>query len=270
MPDEPQHEIRWIDSHAHLTMFEPDEVPDVLERACAAGVYGVLVPATGPADLELTLGLAERHPTRIVAALGLHPHEASALDGEMKRSIQRELDRDGVVAIGEIGLDYHYMSSPREDQLAAFEWQLDLAMEVDLPVVIHNRESWSDLEALLAPRGGSLRGVCHSFTGGPDEAHRAIELGLMVGISGMVTFKAADNIRTMVTAVGLESLLVETDSPYLAPVPHRGRRNEPGYVVETGRRLAQELGEDATVVAAATSVNFRRLFAVTPDWGGGG
>jgi TatD DNase family protein len=270
MPDDNHHKIRWIDSHAHLTMFEPDEVPEVLERARAVGVVGVLVPATGPEDLDLALELAVNHPTQIAVAVGVHPHEASALGDETKRSIQRALERDGVVAIGEIGLDYHYMNAPREDQLAACEWQLDLAMELDLPVVIHNRESWSDLEALLAPRGGRLRGVCHSFTEGPGEARRVIELGLMVGISGMVTFKAADDIRSMITAVDPDHLLVETDSPYLAPVPHRGRRNEPGFVVETGRRLAQELGEDATVVAAATSVNFRRLFAVTPDWGGGG
>jgi TatD DNase family protein len=268
MPDDNHREVRWIDSHAHLTMFEPDEVPEVLERAYRAGVYGVLVPATGPDDLERVLELAVRYRTRIVAAVGVHPHEASALGGEMKRSIRRALAREEVVAIGEIGLDYHYMSSPREDQLAACEWQLDLAVEADLPVVIHNRESWRDLEALLAPRGGFLRGVCHSFTEGADEARRVIDLGLMVGISGMVTFKAADNIRSMVAAVDLDHLLVETDSPYLAPVPHRGRRNEPGYVVETGRRVAQELGEDATVVAAASTENFRRIFGVTSDWAG--
>jgi TatD DNase family protein len=142
-------------------------------------------------------------------------------------------------------------------------------MELDLPVVIHNRESWTDLEALLAPRAGRLRGVCHSFTEGPGEARRVIELGLMVGISGMVTFKAADNIRSMVVAVDLDQLLVETDSPYLAPVPHRGRRNEPQYVVDTAHRVAQELGQDVATVAAATSDNFRRLFAVTPGWGDG-
>jgi TatD DNase family protein len=269
MPDNNHHDVRWIDSHAHLTMFEPDEVPEVLERARAAGVRGVLVPATGRDDLDLTLELAVRHPTRIAAAVGVHPHEASALDGEMKRSIRCALAQEGVVAVGEIGLDYHYMSSPKEDQLAACEWQLDLAVEADLPVVIHNRESWNDLEALLAPRGGSLRGVCHSFTEGADEARRVIDLGLMVGISGMVTFKAADNIRSMVVAVDLDHLLVETDSPYLAPVPHRGRRNEPQYVVDTGNRVAQELGESVATVAAATSNNFRHLFAVTPDWGEG-
>ena len=187
----------------------------------------------------------------------------------MKRSIQEALERDGVVAVGEIGLDYHYLRSPREDQLAAFEWQLDMAVEAGMPVVIHNRDSWRDLEALLTARGGRLRGVCHSFTEGPDEARRVIELGLMVGISGMVTFKAADNIRSMVVAVDPDHLLVETDSPYLAPVPHRGRRNEPGYVVETGRRVAQELRQSVAAVAEATSENFRRLFGVVSDWGAG-
>jgi len=267
MQNDGREEVRWIDSHAHLTMFELDEVHQVLERARRAGVHGVLVPATGPGDLDLTLELAARHPTRIVAAVGVHPHEATALDDEMKRSIRGALEREGVVAIGEIGLDYHYMSSPKEDQLAACEWQLDLAIEADVPVVIHNRESWHDLEALLAPRGGRLRGVCHSFAEGADEARRVIDLDLMVGISGMVTFKAADNIRSMLAAVDLGHLLVETDSPYLAPVPYRGRRNEPRYVVETGRRVAQELGKDVATVAAAASENFRRTFAVTSAWG---
>jgi TatD DNase family protein len=174
-----------------------------------------------------------------------------------------------VVAVGEIGLDYHYMNSPREAQLAALRWQLDLALAASKPVVIHNRESWSDLESELARHTGELRGVCHSFTEGPDEARRVVDIGLLVGISGMVTFKAADNIRHMVAALTADETLVETDSPYLAPMPHRGRRNEPEFVVHTGERLASELAIDARALARTTTLNFRRLFCRADDWATG-
>lgn len=259
----------WIDSHAHLTMFEHEEVDAVLARAEKRGVRGVLVPATGAGDLAAALALARERPDSVVAAAGIHPHEASSLGDEAKRELRRALGERGVVAVGEIGLDYHYMSSPREDQLRALEWQLDLAVESGLPVVIHNRESWQDLEPLLAQRSGRLRGVCHSFTEGPGEARRVVELGLRVGISGMVTFKAADNIRAMASALEPGQFLVETDSPYLAPVPHRGRRNEPAYVVEVGRRLAELWRIPAEHVAEASTSCFRELFGVPDAWPGG-
>jgi TatD DNase family protein len=256
----------WIDSHAHLTMFEPAEIGAVLERALERGVGGVLVPATNGEDLDLAIELARREEGRIVAAAGVHPHDASSLDAEMKRRVKAAIREPGVVAVGEIGLDYHYMNSPREDQLRALDWQLDLAVESGVPVVLHNRDSWSDLEARLARREGALVGVCHSFTEGPEEARRVQELGLMVGVSGMVTFKQAHNIRTMVAAVSPSEAMVETDSPFLAPVPHRGTRNEPGYVALVGRRLADEWSLAADEVARRTTSNFRRLFGVGESW----
>jgi TatD DNase family protein len=257
---------KWIDSHAHLTMFEMDDVAEVLERAAAGGVHGVLVPATCRDDLESTIRLVEDYPERLVAAVGVHPHEASTLDAVLKREIEATLRRPGVVAIGEIGLDYHYMNSPLEDQLAAFEWQLDLAIETGLPVVLHNRESWPDLESRLSARAGRLRGVCHSFTEGPSEALRVVEMGLIVGISGMVTFKAADNIRETAAALGPEVVMVETDSPFLAPVPHRGGRNEPSFVPLVGQKLAEVWGRPAALVAAASTAAFRALFGVGSSW----
>jgi TatD DNase family protein len=256
----------WIDSHAHLTMFERGEIPGVIERAVAAGVAGVLVPATGPDDLDAAIALAEQYSDRLVAAVGVHPHAASALDDRVKKKIEGELGQEEVVAVGEIGLDYHYMNSPREDQLAACAWQLDLALEVDLPVVLHNRESWADLERLLAERRGRLRGVCHSFAEGPVEAQRVVELGLVVGISGIVTFKAGHNIREMVAALSRDDVMVETDSPYLAPVPHRGRRNEPGFVVHTGARIAEVWRVGTPNVADATTANFHQLFGFKTGW----
>ena len=141
-------DLIWIDSHAHLTMFSSDELPDVLGRAADQGVEGVLVPATSADDLAMTLEIAERYQA-VVAAAGIHPHDASTLDDGLKRRVEQAIANPNVVAVGEIGLDYHYMNSPREDQIAALEWQLDLALEADLPVVLHNRESWEDLESAL-------------------------------------------------------------------------------------------------------------------------
>jgi len=261
-------DIVWIDSHAHLTMFGRDEVSEILERAANQGVAGILVPATGGDDLGDAVGLSEDHPLQVVAAAGVHPHEAASLDAGLKRSIERALGREGVVAVGEIGLDYHYMNSPREDQLTALAWQLDLALETAYPVILHNRESWDDLEGLLADRQGSLRGVCHSFSEGPEEARRVVELGLLVGISGMVTFKAAHNIREMVAALEPGQVLVETDSPFLAPTPHRGKRNEPSYVPLVGRRLAEEWEQSVREISSLSTAGFRTLFAVGDGWPG--
>jgi len=258
----------WIDSHAHLTMFDRGEVAEVLERAAGGGVGGVLVPATGPGDLEAVLELAGAFPSRVVAAVGVHPHEAAALDGALRRRLEGLVGRPGVVAVGEIGLDYHYLNSPREDQLEALAWQLDLARETSLPVVLHNRDSWPDLEAALAARAGSVRGVCHSFCEGPGEAARVVELGLLLGISGMVTFGWADRVREAVRRVGADNLLVETDSPYLAPVPHRGRRNEPAHVARVGERVAAELDCDPTWLGEVTGSRFRGLFGPPAGWPG--
>jgi TatD DNase family protein len=256
----------WIDSHAHLTMFQPEEILEVLERAEDRGVGGVLTPATGRDDLDASIALAEEWPGRVLAAVGVHPHEADSLGDSLKRKIEQGCSKPGVVAVGEIGLDYHYMNSPLEDQLAAFVWQLDLAIERDMPVVVHNRESWADLETVLGERAGRVRGVCHSFAEGPDEARRVMAMGLYVGISGMVTFKAADNIRKMVAVLEPNRVLVETDSPFLAPVPHRGQRNEPSFVPLVGESLAREWKKPAQEIASYSSAGFRDLFGIADDW----
>jgi TatD DNase family protein len=247
-------------------MFSEAEADQALRRAAERGVHGVLVPATGPEDLDDAVRFAANYPQSVVAAAGVHPHDASALDAGVKRRIERSIHRDEVVAIGEIGLDFHYMNSPKEDQLAALNWQLDLALEAELPVVLHNRESWCELEAALERCSPHIRGVTHSFAEGPDQARRVVELGLVVGISGMVTFKTAKNIREMAGALLPEQVMVETDSPFLAPVPHRGQRNEPAFVVEVGRRLAQEWSLTSEDVASASTAVFRDLFGLGLDW----
>ncbi len=250
----------WVDSHAHLTMFEPSELADVLLRAQKNGVQRVLVPATNPRDLPRVREIVDEHPRTVIGAAGIHPHDAKYLDDGAKRLIEAALGDPGIVAVGEIGLDYYYDSSPREDQLKALKWQLDLARSAGLPVVLHNRDSWSDLNAALADQGERLKGVCHSFAEGAEEARAAIGLGLCVGFSGMLTFKWAERIREAARIVPFDRMLVETDSPFLAPVPYRGRRNEPAYVAATGQFLAELRQVDASSVASATTEVFDRLF----------
>jgi TatD DNase family protein len=255
-----------IDSHAHLTMFEPDEVPAVLHRAADFGVAGILVPATNRSDLERTIALAMEHPQHVVAAAGLHPHDASSLDDGLKRELEQAINHEQVVAVGEIGLDYHYMSSPREDQLRALRWQLELAIAHELPVVLHNRSSWQDLESVLCEHGGRLRGVCHSFAEAAEQAQIVLQQGLLVGISGMITFKQGGNIREMAASLSLGNVLVETDSPFLAPTPHRGKTNEPAYVVYVAERLASVLEVSPTDLMIETTASFRKLFNPPSYW----
>lgn len=248
-----------IDSHAHLTMFDEGELDAVVGRAREAGVTRTLVPATGAADLDRTAALVERLDGFALAALGFHPHEASALDAGWKRRLEQALDSPGVVAVGEIGLDYHYENSPREDQRPAFRWQLELARERGLPVVLHHREAWDDFLAVLDAVPG-VGGVAHSFTEGAEGVVAVHARGLHVGISGMVTFPRGDNIRAAAAAAGKGSLLVETDSPYLAPVPHRGRRNEPALVRLVAEAVAGVREVSPDEIESETDEAFAALF----------
>ncbi len=248
-----------IDSHAHLAMFPEDERSAALERAAEAGVDVVLVPATGREDLDLVAELAGTHEGRIFGAIGFHPHEAASCDAAARRRVERLLETSGVVAVGEIGLDYHYEHSPREDQRKALAWHLGLARERRLPVVLHHREAWPDFLAALDAAPG-VRGVAHSFTEGGAGVADMTARGLFVGISGMVTFPRAENVRDAAKAVPAGRLLVETDSPYLAPVPHRGKRNEPAYVRVVAAAVARVRGVESAIIEAETDAAFRELF----------
>ncbi len=248
------------DSHCHLQLGEG--AADLLARARAAGVSRFLIPGTTLADSEAAAAMADP-AAGIFAAVGVHPHEAKdfdpAKDGAGFEALAR---RPGVAAIGEIGLDFHYDHSPRRKQIEVLEWMLDCAKRLDLPVLLHNRESGAEMLAILGrldARDGA--GVFHSFTEDAAYGRKAIGLGYLVSFSGMITFRAAENIRSAAAGLPLESMLVETDTPYLAPVPHRGKPCEPAYVVETAGRLAEVKGTDLAAVAAATTANFYRLFA---------
>jgi TatD DNase family protein len=252
------------DSHCHLQLDpSPLAAPALLERARAAGVTRFLVPGTTLADSEAAAELASRHEG-VFAAVGIHPHEAKdfepARDGASLEALARH---PKVVAVGEVGLDFHYDHSPRGKQMEVLEWMLDLARRVGLPAILHNRESGGELMALLRKLEPRPRpGVFHSFTEAAEYGRKALDLGYLVSFSGMITFRAANNIREAAAGLPLEAMLIETDSPFLAPAPHRGTPNEPAYVVETAKKLAEVKGTDLEAVARSTTANFEKLFLV--------
>ncbi len=247
------------DSHCHLQMGKG--TAEMIERARAAGVTRFLVPGTTLADSEEAAAMADP-AAGVFAAVGVHPHEAKdfepARDGAALEVLAR---RPGVVAIGEVGLDFYYDHTPRPKQIEVLEWMADCARRLNLPVLLHNRESGAEMLAALGRSGVRERaGVFHSFTEDAAYGKKAIDLGYLVSFSGMITFRAAENIRTAAAGLPLEAMLVETDTPYLSPVPHRGKPCEPAFVVETAKKLADVKGESFETVAAATSANFDRLF----------
>ncbi len=249
-----------IDSHCHLQSLPADEREAALAAARERGVAGFLVPATRLDEADEILELCARHPD-VRCALGVHPHEAGSWRSGDSRRLAALLAEPSVVAVGECGLDFHYDNAPREVQRRVFRRQLELALELDLPVVVHNRESDDAmLEAVLTPELAGLRGDFHSFAGEPAAARELIAAGFYLGVSGMVTFKRADNIRQILALVPADRLLLETDTPYLAPEPYRGRPNRPAYVVEVARRVAELLGEPLGELSERTGRNFERLF----------
>ncbi|HKR02277.1 MAG TPA: TatD family hydrolase [Pyrinomonadaceae bacterium] len=258
----------FVDSHAHIDGQEYDADRDeVVERARAAGVGAILNVGTGDpqsGSLERAVEVAERYEG-VYAAVGVHPHDARLFDDEAERRIQALIQKSRrVIAWGEIGLDYHYDHSPREVQREVFARQLRLARSANLPVVIHSREADEEtVEILREEWGGQERGgVMHCFGGSLRMMWAVVELGFMVSFAGNVTFKKAEELRDVARLVPRERLLLETDCPYLTPVPFRGRRNEPARVVETARCLAELHGMAQEEMGRLTSENFARFFGL--------
>ncbi len=250
-----------IDSHCHLQTLEPEERSAALETARRRGVSGFLVPAIKLDDAGELLELCHRHDD-VWCALGCHPHDASSWRRGDKQRLRRLLADPKAVAVGECGLDFYYDNSPRDVQIRVMREQWELAIELGLPVVVHNRDSNDEmLDVVRSPELAALEADFHSFAGGLDMARELLEHGFYLGMSGMVTFRAADNVREVLPITPPERLLVETDSPYLAPVPYRGKPNRPAYVVEIVERVARELGLTAEAASAATTENFFRLFS---------
>jgi TatD DNase family protein len=255
-----------IDTHAHVhdPAFDLDREA-MLARARERGVDAIVTVGCDVEDSRRACETAERYG--LWATVGIHPHEAKDAPDDLAAAFDALRARYGerVVAVGETGLDYHYDHSPREAQRAVFATQLAYARERDLPLVFHQREAHADFVAGL--RAGydphSQRGIVHCFTGTPEEARVfAGEFGLLLGIGGVVTFKTAQPLRDAVTEVGLASIVLETDCPYLAPIPHRGKRNEPAYVADTARVVAGVLGVDVETVIARADANARRVLGL--------
>ncbi len=258
--------MRLVDSHVHLddSKFDADR-EQTIERARAAGVERMMAIGTGdgPADLETAVRFADRYEF-MYATIGVHPHDASKASDETWDSLHALAKHPKVLAVGEIGLDYHYDFSPRDVQRAVFERQLEIAAENGKPIVIHTREAWDDTLEILRSRWRG-QGIMHCFTGEETQARQALDLGFHLSFGGVITFPKAEELRQAARLAPDDRILVETDCPYLAPVPHRGKRNEPAFLVETVRRLAEVRGRAPEEIAEFTTGNFERLMFAGQD-----
>ena len=257
-----------VDSHCHIDGPEYDaDREDVIARARDAGVTAMLNVGTGDPHsgvFETAVELAEKHD-EIFCAIGVHPHDAKLFDERAEeRLINLAKQSSCVIAWGEIGLDYHYDHSPRDVQREVFRRQLCIARELDLPVVIHSREADDDTITILREElsGYERAGVLHCFGGSLEMAQEAIELGFFISFAGNLTFKKANDLRNIARQLPIDRLVVETDCPYLTPVPFRGKRNEPARVVETAKCLAELKGNELDEAGRITTENFERLFGV--------
>lgn len=238
--------LSWIDNHCHIPPGEDGDAWVVAARAAGVGQM-VTVGVTHERSVE-AIAVAARHDG-VFATVGVHPHDAKDGTG----GLAELLSAPKVVAVGEAGLDYHYDHSPRDVQKTVFAEHIALANQHDLPLVIHTRDAWEDTFEILDAEGTPRRTVFHCFTGGPDEARQGLDRGIVISVSGIVTFKNAEDLRSAVRATPLDMLMVETDSPYLAPVPHRGKKNQPANVVHVGDAVAELHDIAPGEVAKATS-----------------
>jgi TatD DNase family protein len=247
---------RWVDSHCHV--HGASDADAQIERARAAGVEWMVSVGTDLLTSQQAVDLSTRHPT-VRATVGLHPHDASKLTTEGDELAELAAT-ENCVGVGETGFDLYYEHSPRDDQELAFRFQIQLATRLGKALVIHSRDAWSDTFRVLTEEGVPERTVFHCFTGGPDEARRALELGCSLSFSGIVSFKSASELRDAARIVPPERLLVETDAPYLAPEPYRGKPNEPALVPVVGAALSAARGESPEVAAELTRVNAEVVF----------
>ena len=249
----------FIDSHAHIQLLQFNRDRDaVLKRAYEAAVSNILVIGF---DMETSLGaveLAEQHP-HIYATVGMHPHDAKDLTPDALKTFRELAEHPKVIALGEMGLDYYRNLSPHAVQKAAFEQQLDLAEEAQLPIVIHNRDAYMDILPILEARQGRIRGVLHCFTGDVELMHRSLAIGFHIGIGGIVTYKNAADVQAVAQAVPQDRLLIETDCPWLTPQFRRGKRNEPAYVRAVAQKIADLRDTSVEAIGKITTANFNLL-----------
>jgi TatD DNase family protein len=256
--------VTLVDSHVHLDHEKfRDDLEPLLSRAREQGITRMLTIGTGdgPPKLDCAIELALKYDG-IYATVGVHPHEASKADAKTFDSLRALMTEPKVVAFGEIGLDYHYDFSPREVQREVFIEQLRIAQGSGKPVIIHTREAWEDTLAILQ-KEWSGPGIMHCFTGDLEQAREALDLDFHLAFGGVITFKTAENIREAAGIVPDDRLLVETDAPYLAPIPHRGKRNEPAFMMETVRKLAEVRRTTPEHIAEVTTRNFEKLMGLS-------
>ena len=249
--------LRWTDDHCHLPE-DPAAAAEAVAAAAAVGVERLIDVGTDLASSRRAIDRAGRFAA-VWPTVGVHPHDARALvgpdgtlDGQRVDELAALAATPGVVGVGECGFDFHYDHSPRDAQRDVFALQVALAHQLDLALVIHTREAWPETFAVLEAEGVPERTVLHCFTGGPDEARRCLDLGAVLSFSGIVSLPSAEPVRAAAALCPLDRLLVETDSPYLAPVPHRGKRNRPAWVTDVGRAVAEVKGVDVEAVAEAS------------------
>lgn len=252
--------MSWTDSHCHLDMIEAD-VATTMEAAVDAGVDRVLTIGTTIDASKEAVGIAESD-NRVFAVVGVHPHDASTFTDDSYEQLAKLARGDRVVGIGETGLDFYRDLSPRDSQKEAFRRQIDLAKELGVTLVIHMRDAHDETFEILKAEGPPSRLVFHCFSGGVPETEVALELGGYLSFAGNVTFASADELRSAAAATPLERMLVETDAPFLAPVPHRGKPNEPALVPHTGRMLAEIKGVTDDEMADATTANAAEVFGL--------
>jgi len=253
----------FVDSHCHLNYKGlVEDQAGVIARAGEAGVAAMLNISTREREWDAVVGVAEAHP-QIWASVGIHPHEADAHTGVDAAKLAAKAAHPKVIGIGETGLDYYYDHSDRVQQRASFREHIAAARATGLPLIVHTRDAEDDTAAILADEmgKGAYPGVIHCFTASAAFAEKALDLGLYISLSGIVTFKNAKDLQDVAKMIPEDRLLIETDSPFLAPVPHRGKSCEPAYVADTARFLAELRGISVETLAGATSANFHRLFA---------
>jgi len=252
-----------IDSHCHLDYLARDgDLEGALERARAAGVSPMLTISTKLREFDIVRGIAEAEPD-VFCSVGVHPHEAETEPDTAADELIRLAEHPKAIGIGETGLDYFYEHSPREVQQSVFRAHIRASRETGLPLIVHTRDAEDDTISIMEDEmgKGAYPGLIHCFSGTQKLADAALAMGFYISISGIVTFKTAEALRLVVSSVPLDRLLVETDSPYLAPVPHRGKKNEPAFTAETAARVAELKGVSPEELAEATTANFRRLFS---------
>lgn len=261
-------DMNWIDVHVHLDLLQKEKsIRRILEEARQSGIQQVITIGTSPEDLPKVFDLAREFSPSVFCALGVHPHEASFFDSKSEEFLRRHLNSEVVVAVGEIGLDYHYKHSKPEVQRDVFRKQLNLALECHLPIEIHTREAEKDTIEILKETKTLPSGLIHCFTGSEWLADQALSLGLHLSFSGIITFKKSDSLREVVKKTPLECLHIETDAPFLSPVPFRGKTNFPSYMTYTAEKVAEIKQISLEDLSQKTLENSQKLFQKLKPFG---